>query len=160
MTYPSHSGERLAVLRPEAGHDSLNVGTTTARLVATGTLTQGNYGLFRWEMSGAAGGADPHYHTTFAEAFYSLSVRVQLYDGSGWTEGGPGDFLHVPRNGIHGFANESGEPASMLILFVPGPPREEYFRELGELIASGRQLSESERAAFLARHDQYSAPAG
>ncbi len=48
-----------------------------------------------------------------------------------------------------------GAPASMLILFAPGPPREEYFRELAERISSGRQYSDEERAEFLARHDQY-----
>ena len=42
----------------------------------------------------------------------------------------------------------------MLILFVPAPPREVYFRELAERIASGRQVSDEDRAAFMARHDQ------
>ena len=44
-------------------------------------------------------------------------------------------------------------------LVVGTTMREEYFRELGQLIASGRQLSDSERVEFLARHDQYSVPA-
>jgi hypothetical protein len=46
----------------------------------------------------------------------------------------------------------------MLILFAPAPPREKYFRELAELIDSGRQLSPEEYAGFLARHDQYMVP--
>ena len=43
----------------------------------------------------------------------------------------------------------------MLILFAPGPPREAYFQELAEWIASSHEGSDEERAAFLARHDQY-----
>ncbi len=43
----------------------------------------------------------------------------------------------------------------MLILFAPAPPRENYFRELAELLDSGRQLSAEEYTEFLARHDQY-----
>ena len=31
---------------------------------------------------------------------------------------------------MHGFRNESGEPASMLILFTPGAPREDYFERV------------------------------
>ncbi|CAN5629390.1 hypothetical protein BH20CHL7_BH20CHL7_06640 [soil metagenome] len=31
----------------------------------------------------------------------------------------------------------------------------DHFRELAELVASGRQLTDDERADFLARHDQY-----
>jgi hypothetical protein len=43
----------------------------------------------------------------------------------------------------------------MLILFAPAPPREAYFRELAERIASGKPFSDEDRAAFMARHDQY-----
>jgi hypothetical protein len=43
----------------------------------------------------------------------------------------------------------------MLILFAPGAPREEYFEGLVELGASGRRLTEKERAEFFIRHDTY-----
>ncbi len=134
---------------------TLQVGATTARLVATGAQTDERYGLFRWDMSAASGGASPHYHRTFSESFYVLDGRVRLYDGAAWRDGGAGDFLYLPPGGVHAFANESGEPASMLILFAPAPPREAYFRELAERIAAGTRSSEEERRAFLARHDQY-----
>jgi quercetin dioxygenase-like cupin family protein len=134
---------------------TLQVGSTTARLVATGALTEGRYGMFRWDMAATSGGASPHYHKTFSEAFYVLDGRVGLYDGRDWRDGGPGDFLYLPPGGIHAFRNDSGAAASMLILFAPGPPREAYFRELAERIASGHQETDEERTAFLARHDQY-----
>lgn len=37
------------------------------------------------------------------------------------------------QGGLHGFRNESGEPASILILFAPGAPREAYFRRPADL---------------------------
>jgi hypothetical protein len=43
----------------------------------------------------------------------------------------------------------------MLIVFVPGPPREEYFEALAENARRGRTMTHEERAAFLAQHDQY-----
>jgi hypothetical protein len=46
----------------------------------------------------------------------------------------------------------------MLILFVPGAPREEYFRALGEIARGGREFTPDEWAEFLASHDQYDAP--
>jgi quercetin dioxygenase-like cupin family protein len=52
---------------------------------------------------------------------------VRLYDGARWLDAVVGDFLFVPEGGVHGFRNESGEPASMLLLFTPGAPREDYF---------------------------------
>ena len=131
------------------------VGSTTARLVATGAQTDERYGLFRWDMSGTPGGATPHYHRTFSESFYVLDGRIELYDGTTWRIGAPGDFLYLPPGGVHGFRNGSGAPVSMLILFAPAPPREAYFRELADRIAAGVQSTDEERTAFLARHDQY-----
>jgi hypothetical protein len=61
----------------------------------------------------------------------------------------------VPEGGRHAFRNDSGAPASMLILFAPGAPREGYFEGLVELATSGRQLSDEERAEFFVRHDTY-----
>jgi len=134
---------------------TLHVGTTTARFVALGADTEERYGMFRWEMAGKPGGATPHVHRTFSEAFYVLDGVVTVYDGTDWRDGRSGDFLYVPPNGVHGFRNDSGAPATMLILFAPAPPREAYFRELAERIASGRRFSDEDRAAFMARHDQY-----
>ena len=62
-----------------------------------------------------------------------LSGSVRLYDGTQWVDAGTDDFLFVPEGGIHGFSNDSDEPASMLILFTPGAPREDYFETLASL---------------------------
>ena len=68
-----------------------------------------------------------------------------------------GYYLLVPPGGIHSFANNSGAPASMLILFAPGGPWEAYFEELADIRAAGRELSEQEWVRLWARHDQYPA---
>jgi hypothetical protein len=63
----------------------------------------------------------------------------------------------VPPGGIHGFANNSGRAASMLVLFTPGAPREAYFEELADIVASGRELTDQQWVELYARHDQYRA---
>ena len=78
-----------------------------------------------------------------------------LYDGRRWAAAKPGDFLFVPEGGIHGFRNESGEPASMLLLFAPGAPREAYFETLAEWATTGKEPNEKERTEFMIRHDNY-----
>ncbi|WP_327086661.1 cupin domain-containing protein [Nonomuraea sp. NBC_01738] len=78
-----------------------------------------------------------------------------FFNGEKWHEGRPGDFLYVPLGGVHAFRNESGAPASMLLLFTPGAPREAYFEELAEISASGRTLSPEEWDELYLRHDQY-----
>jgi len=123
--------------------------------LATGADTGGEFGLYRWNFGPNRSGPDPHFHRTISESFYILSGVVSLFDGKNWIEAGSGDFLHVPQGGVHGFRNESGEEASMLLLFTPGAPREEYFEWLVEIGRGERSLSEQERADFFRRHDTY-----
>jgi mannose-6-phosphate isomerase-like protein (cupin superfamily) len=125
----------------------------SAHYLATGESTGGQFGLYRWEMADAPGGPGPHFHRTISESFFIIAGTVRLYDGKQWIDAKPGDFLFVPEGGIHAFRNESG-PASMLILFAPGAPREKYFETTARL-AGGLVLSDEEKAAFYLRHDTY-----
>jgi hypothetical protein len=59
--------------------------------------------------------------------------------------------VYVPQGGLHGFRNDTDEPASMLLLFTPGAAREPYF----EGIATLGEMTEEERAAFFIEHDNY-----
>jgi quercetin dioxygenase-like cupin family protein len=98
-------------------------------------------------------GPDPHFHRTISESFYILSGTVRIFDGTQWVAASGGDFVHVPPGGVHGFRNDSGEEASMLLLFTPGAPREEYFETL---FAGGTKgMTEEEKAAFYLRHDNH-----
>jgi mannose-6-phosphate isomerase-like protein (cupin superfamily) len=127
--------------------------TGAASYLATGDITDGRFGLYRWDMGPERGGAEGHYHRTFSESFFVLSGKVQLFDGTTWRDGNPGDFAYVPDGGIHGFRNESGEPASLLILFAPGAPREAYFEGLVEMAEGRWKPSHEELQAFLEEHD-------
>jgi len=164
MSYPEarylgESGAKSAVLRRAAQGADLRLGprpdSTRAHYLGTGASTNGAFGLYRWEMGPVPGGASPHFHRTMTESFYVLSGAVMFYNGADWTEGTTGDFLFVPEGGIHAFRNESGEPATMLILFTPGAPRESYFEELADIRAQGRELSAEEWTELYLRHDQY-----
>jgi mannose-6-phosphate isomerase-like protein (cupin superfamily) len=97
-------------------------------------------------------GPQPHFHRTISESFYVLSGTIRIHDGHDWVDSQPGDFVHVPEGGIHGFRNESGAPASMLLHFAPGAPRESYFEGLARFALEGR-LGEEEMAEFYLRHD-------
>ncbi|MGH2402141.1 MAG: cupin domain-containing protein [Candidatus Limnocylindria bacterium] len=155
MSYELDAGEVSAVYRPVDQIPDLIRPKTAMKFVAPGSVTEGRYGLFRLDMQPRSGGPGAHFHRTFSESFYVLDGTVRLYDGAGWVSASAGDFLHVPEGGIHAFRNNGEAPASMLILFAPGAAREEYFREAAQLAEAGREMSPDERAAFLARHDQY-----
>lgn len=157
MSYPDprylgETGEVSARLRSgDAPPDLAYASGGTVHYLATGESTDGQFGLYRWEMAGPPSGPGPHFHRSISESFYVVSGTIRLYDGRTWLDGRPGDFLFVPEGGLHGFRNESGEPASMLILFAPGAPREDYF----ETLARDESMTADERAAFMLRHDTF-----
>jgi mannose-6-phosphate isomerase-like protein (cupin superfamily) len=160
MSYPEprylgDGGETSATGRPATAAPDLVLPAVDVHYLATGASTGGDYGLYRWEMTGPPSGPEPHFHRTITESFYVLSGTVRLYDGKKWVDATPGDYHFVPPGGIHAFRNESGAPASMLLLFTPGAPREAYFEGLAELAASDRSPSPEETTEFLRRHDQY-----
>ena len=161
MSYPDprylgSTGDVSAWFRPASTPPELTrPGGGAAHFLATGAQTDGRFGLYRWDMGPGPGGAGSHFHRTFSESFFVLSGTVQLFDGKDWVDGRPGDFTFVPEGGLHGFRNESGEPASMLILFAPGAPREGYFEGLAEIGRTGQRPTEEEMAEFYLRHDTY-----
>jgi mannose-6-phosphate isomerase-like protein (cupin superfamily) len=156
VRYTEDQGRVSATFRPaDAPQDLVNPRGGGVAHLAPAALTDGDYGLFRWDMGPMPSGPDLHFHRTMSEAFFVLTGTVLLRDGERTVEAGPGDFLYVPPGGIHGFRNESGEPASMLMLFAPGAPRETYFEELAEIALSGRELTDDEWTELFARHDQY-----
>jgi mannose-6-phosphate isomerase-like protein (cupin superfamily) len=104
-------------------------------------------------MAPGTPGAAAHFHRTMSESFFILSGQVGLYDGEKWTEATSGDFLYVPEGGLHGFRNASDQPASMLILFAPGAPREAYFEGLAEIALGRRKFTPEEFTEFCERHD-------
>ncbi len=160
MSYPSvrydGAGTVNAQLRRADTPQELQTGERGGMAyLATQASTGGDYGLFRRDMGAEPGGPRPHFHRTMSESFFVLSGTVDLYDGGRWVTAQPGDLLYVPPGGIHAFRNADG-PASMLILFAPGAPREEYFEEMASMTTEQRdRMSEQDWDAFYARHDQY-----
>ena len=153
--YEGDTGEVSAWVRGDETEPEINYPNgNRVRLLATGATTGGLFGLYRWEFSPPVSGPDAHFHKTMTESFYILSGEVSILDGKAWRTAGAGDFLHVPAGGVHGFRNESGADASMLLHFAPGAPREAYFEGLLRL-ATGEKWSDEERAEFMREHDTY-----
>ena len=151
--YPGDRGEVSATYRPANQAPELTYPNgNKGHYLATGASTDGLFGLYRWVMGPEPSGPGPHFHRSLAESFYVLTGTVRIYDGTRWIDSEPGDFVHVPIGGIHGFRNESGEPASLLIHFAPGAPREGYFEGLAEFAVSGMP-DDDELAAFYLEHD-------
>lgn len=157
MSYPPRiydgaEGEISAWVRPaDSPPEIVYPNGNRVRYLARGDETGTTYGLYHWEFAGPRSGPDAHFHRTLTESFYVLTGTVTIFDGRDWIRCGSGDFVHVPAGGLHGFHNEDG-PASMLLHFAPGAPREAYFEGLARGLGG---LSEAEHDAFMAEHDNH-----
>ena len=155
-SYPGSAGEASAWVR--AGRHPARAdacgGGGAAHYLATGATTGGAFGLYRWDMGPEPSG--PCRTSTAASPSRSScsAARCGCTTGGSWIDAGPGDFLHVPIGGVHGFRNESGEPASMLLLFTPGAPREDYFETLADA-ARRDAMGDDDWAEFFLRHDTF-----
>ena len=160
MSYPEpryHGAQgdvTTVVRRTDTGPEVVYPNGNRVRYLATGTSTGGLFGLYRWEMGPEPTGPGPHFHRTMTESFYILDGTVRIHDGRRWIDTRPGDWVHVPIGGVHGFRNESGAPASMLIHFAPGAAREGYFEGLARFARDGLP-DEATLAAFYEAHDNH-----
>ena len=125
-----------------------------ARFTAPGDVSDGAFGLFENVAPPGFPGPLPHLHRTFSESFYVQSGRLAVLDGRAWRVAGSGDFVYVPPDGVHGFRAVGDEEARFLILFVPGAPRERYFRGLAEFARRPEPPSPEEVDAFALSCDQ------
>lgn len=139
-----------AVWRPR--EETEQAGPT--RFVAPGDAVDGSFGLFETTAVPGRMAAVPHLHHGFSESFYVLSGRLGILTGRTWRTARSGDFAHVPPRGVHAFRALGDEDARFLILFVPGAPRERYFRGLAAFARRDELPSPTEVDAFAATCDQ------
>lgn len=149
--YTGDSGEITATLRPGDAPPDYSSWGVDYHYLATQRSTDGDFGLYRVDLAPKAGGPGPHFHKTMSESFFVLSGAMKLHDGRDWVDGASGDYLYVPPGGIHGFRNEADEPASILLLFAPGAPRERYFEGFPALA----EMTDDERRQFFIDNDNF-----
>ncbi|MFC3999310.1 cupin domain-containing protein [Nocardiopsis sediminis] len=148
--YRGNGGEVSAWLRPSSTEPDLTMGGgEKCEFIATGSDTNGRFGVYRWTFGEDETGPEAHFHRSITEQFYVLSGEVRLYDGETWVTGRAGDYFYVPEGGIHAF--KGGGFASMLLSFAPGGPREAYF----EALAAGGMSPDDDRQEFMIRHDNH-----
>ncbi|OHT81155.1 cupin domain-containing protein [Mycobacteroides saopaulense] len=153
--YHGDTGEISATFRPATDPpDYAPDGGDAVRYsyLATQQSTAGDYGLYRIDAGPVKGfGAATHFHKAMSEAFFVLSGAWRLYNGQEWVDATAGDFLFVPPGGLHAFQKDSGEAASMLMLFAPGAPRQRYFEGFGELA----DMTDEQRTQWFIDHDNF-----
>ena len=92
-------------------------GGGAAHYLATGQTTGGAFGLYRWDMGAQPSGPSPHFHRSITESFFVLNGAPAAARRTAMRSTPARGTSSTSRSGgVHGFRNESGEPASMLLL--------------------------------------------
>ena len=108
----------VRILRPEDRALVVEGAGDSYRYLATGAQTNGTYFMLE-ALVPPGGGPSPHIQTREEEGFYVLEGTLTFFTSEGTVRAGPGTFVHVPRDAIHGFKNQSDKPARVLIWFAP-----------------------------------------
>jgi mannose-6-phosphate isomerase-like protein (cupin superfamily) len=81
-------------------------------------------------------------HKAFSESCYVMEGLVRLFNGETSIDAAKGDFLYVPRGGIHAFSNESSARWSEAALRAPSSSEGQI---AGLEVAADRRESTSRR---------------
>ena len=128
----------------------MDLGGLGIRFMVEGEETGGQFALVEHPLEPRALGAPMHRHTNEDEYSYVLAGRMGAKLGDEVVFAEPGDFVFKPRGQWHTFWNAGDQPARLLELISP-PGFENYFREMGELVAGGPPDPEK-RAAIAAKY--------
>ncbi len=129
----------------------VDLGGLGIRFMVEGEETGGQFSLVEHPLEPRALGAPMHRHTNEDEYSYVIEGRMGAQLGEEVVFAEPGDLVFKPRGQWHTFWNAGDEPARLLELISP-PGFENYFREMGELVADGPPDPEK-RAAIAAKHE-------
>ncbi|MGK9170956.1 cupin domain-containing protein [Inquilinus limosus] len=99
--------------------------------------TDGSLDMFRMTVQPNARMPVPHYHESWDEVAYGLAgILTFQVDGRDMPLR-PGDSVFIRRGVVHGFRNDTQEPATCLSVLMPGVLGPAYFREVAALAAGG-----------------------
>jgi quercetin dioxygenase-like cupin family protein len=129
------SGRQQAIMRTPGEGRTIGVVGDVYRFLATGEETNGRYALLE-AIVGPGGGPPPHVHSREEEGFYILDGEITFQLGDHRLVATPGMFANVPVGMVHGFKNESGRSARMLISLAPAG-LERMFVEVGQPLGPG-----------------------
>jgi quercetin dioxygenase-like cupin family protein len=99
--------------------------------------TSGSLDMFEMTVEPNARVPVPHHHESWDETVYGLSGVITFRIDGQDVALGPGETAFIGRGVIHGFRNDTQEPAICLCVLSPGVLGPGYFREMAALLADG-----------------------
>jgi mannose-6-phosphate isomerase-like protein (cupin superfamily) len=141
---------KVSVVRPADGEQVIS-GPVQMRILEDGSTTQHRLGLGEITIAPHTDGPPQHRHAQHDEGFYVVSGTARFTVGMQEYDAGPGTLVMIPPGAPHTFANPGAETAVLLNTFTPDL-YVQYFRDVRDMIASGKPLNGDTIAGVMARY--------
>ncbi|MFJ6662381.1 dimethylsulfonioproprionate lyase family protein [Streptomyces sp. NPDC091383] len=140
----------LSVTGPGDG-EVIVLGPTRMRVLEDGNHTGHRLAITESVLAPHTQGPPQHRHARHDEGFYVLSGTVRFTVGEEDYDAGTGTLVMVPPGTPHTFANPTDQPAVLLSTFTPDL-YVQYFRDLQDVLATGRPLTPQANIDAMSRY--------
>jgi quercetin dioxygenase-like cupin family protein len=140
----------LSIVGPEAG-EVIELGPARMRILEDGGTTAHRLGIGEITLAPRSAGPPQHRHAEHDEGFYVVSGTARFTVGQTVHDAHAGTLVMVPPGVPHTFANPGDQPVVMVNTFTPDL-YVQYFRDLGDMIADGRQTMPQAAAQVMSRY--------
>jgi quercetin dioxygenase-like cupin family protein len=141
---------QVSVVTP-ASAEVIQLGPIRMRILEDGRTTGHRLGMGEITLPPHTPGPPQHRHARHDEGFYVVSGAARFTVGETTYDAVPGTLVMIPPGAPHTFANLGDEPAVLLNTFTPDL-YVQYFRDLGEMIASGKPLTPENTIEAMSRY--------
>jgi mannose-6-phosphate isomerase-like protein (cupin superfamily) len=148
----------VSVVGPDGG-ELIDLGPARVRILEDGRATAHRLGIIEITVAPHSAGPPQHWHERHDEGFYVVSGAAQFTVGPVTRDAPAGTLVTVPPGAPHTFANPGARPLVMINTFTPDL-YVQYFRDLGQAIASGSALTEQAITEIMSRYATFPAAAG
>jgi quercetin dioxygenase-like cupin family protein len=115
----------------------IRIGALELRFLRSKEDTGGSLDMFEMTVQPNARMPVPHHHETWDETVYGLAGETTWRIDGQDVGVGPGQTVFIKRGVVHGFRNDTQEPATCLCVLSPGVLGPAYFREMAALMTGG-----------------------
>jgi mannose-6-phosphate isomerase-like protein (cupin superfamily) len=140
----------VSVTGPGDG-EVIDLGPARLRVLEDGRTTGHRLGIGEITLAPHSSGPPQHRHARHDEGFYVVSGTARFTVGSAVHDAPAGTLVMVPPGAPHTFANPGDQPLVMVNTFTPDL-YVQYFRDLRDAAAGGRELTPGEIAVVMGRY--------
>jgi mannose-6-phosphate isomerase-like protein (cupin superfamily) len=140
----------VSVTGPDDG-EVIDLGPARVRILEDGRTTGHRLGIGEITLAPHSSGPPQHRHARHDEGFYVVSGTARFTVGSAVHDAPAGTLVMVPPGAPHTFANPGDQPLVMVNTFTPDL-YVQYFRDLRDAAAGGRELTPGEIAVVMGRY--------